>query len=294
MAPRYNRLETIIRRTRRSRFSFLYTGYLAGRNAYRAVVNRFTGRQVGWVAWMQSGRWVGETGFELVGWAYERGTGSNDVTPKVTLSCRNARTKERIEVVATQRYDAAANIRARLMPVDYGNYAFTATLDLAQVLAGDPGDVWTVQVRVDDGRRKITGTFKNRAKTGAGAYLVARTIGELQVEPVWTGKGTGLTFVLRRPDVIAESATFSDDGVDLVVRAPGFAVAKAALVEGDRVPLTVTALGGGRYRLAGSLPAPGVTQSAGEPDLEKNNPEDLGSSLVVRDWVCQVRDEAGA
>ena len=85
MAPKYNRLETLIRRTRRSRFAFLYTGYLSGRKAYRAVVNRFTGKQVGWVAWMQSGRWVGTTSFELVGWAYERGTGSNDVVPTVTV-----------------------------------------------------------------------------------------------------------------------------------------------------------------------------------------------------------------
>ena len=100
MAPKYNRLETLIRRTRRSRFAFLYTGYLSGRKAYRAVVNRFTGKQVGWVAWMQSGRWVGTTSFELVGWAYERGTGSNDVVPTVTVTCTNDRTKQKIRAKA--------------------------------------------------------------------------------------------------------------------------------------------------------------------------------------------------
>ena len=294
MAPRYNRLETLIRRTRRSRFAFLYTGYLAGRKAYRAVVNRFTGKQVGWVAWMQSGRWVGDTTFELIGWAYERGTGSHEVTPKVTVVCQNVRTKQQIKVQARQRYDAAANIRARLMPVDYGNYAFVAAIDLAPVLAGEVGDTWAVRVTVDDSERKVTGTLKNRAKTGAGAYLVARTSGERQIEPVWGGKDSGLNFVLRRPAVLAEDVAFDGDRLDVVVRAPAFAIASAALFEAELVPLEVSALEGGRYRLRGALPKPGAARAVAEPDLERNNPEDLGESLQVHDWLIEVRDASGA
>lgn len=294
MAPRYNQLETLIRRTRRSRFAFLYTGYLAGRKAYRSVVNRFTSRQVGWVAWLQSARWVGETSFELIGWAYERGTGRSDVLPEVTITCQNLRSKQQFRVLATQRYDAAANIRARLMPVDYGNFAFVATLDLKPVLASQVGDAWTIRVTVDSGDSTVTGTFRNRAKTAAGAYLVARTVDDLQIEPVWTGTEAGLNFVLRRPKVIAESASFTGGGVELVVRAPHFAIATAALVEGERVPLVVTVLGEGRYRLAGALTTPGVAAQVGEPDLEKNNPEDVGMSLMVRDWLCEVADQAGA
>ncbi|HOC12372.1 MAG TPA: CDP-glycerol glycerophosphotransferase family protein [Propionicimonas sp.] len=293
MAPKYNRLETLIRRTRRSRFAFLYTGYLSGRKAYRAVVNRFTGKQVGWVAWMQSGRWVGTTSFELVGWAYERGTGSNDVVPTVTVTCTNDRTKQKIRAKATQRYDAAANIRARLMPVDYGNYAFVATLDLASALAGEIGDSWTVRVTVDDTERKLTGTLKNRAKTAAGAFLVARTAGDRQLEPVWTGKETGLKFLLRQPPVVAETASFDGERVELVVLAPEFEVARAALVEADKAPLAVESLGAGRYRLSATLATPTAVANVAEPDLEKNNPEDLGASLAVHDWLVQVWDSAG-
>ena len=112
MAQKFNRVETLVRKAKRSRFSFLYTGYLLGRRAYRSVVNRFTDRQVGWVARFQSGRWLDETRFELSGWAYERGSGSNDRKPRITVILRNRRTGKRVEQPVTLRYDSAANIGA--------------------------------------------------------------------------------------------------------------------------------------------------------------------------------------
>lgn len=296
MAQKFNRVETLVRRARRSRFSFLYTGYLFGRRAYRSIVNRFTDQQVGWVAWLQAGRWVGETSFELTGWAYERGTGSNDRLPKITVICRNSRTGKTIETAASLRYDSAANKGARLMPVDYGNFAFVATLDLAPVLAGDVGDQWDVSVRVDSGDRVVTGTLRNRARTATGGYLLARTVGDRQILPSW-GESTGLRFRLRRPKALADTVRFDADRVELVVKAPRFAVVHAALVsEGGRRALDVTDLGGGSYRLAGVLLAPALPAISEYPlpeREERNNPEDAGASLPVIDHHCEVTDAEG-
>lgn len=296
MAQKFNRVETLVRKAKRSRFSFLYSGYLLGRRAYRSVVNRFTDQQVGWVARLQSGRWVDETRFELSGWAFERGTGSNDVAPTITLVLRNHRTGRRTEVPATLRYDSAANIGARLMPVDYGEFAFVATLDLAPLLAGRAGDAWTVSVRVDSGDRVVTGTFRTRAKTGTAGYLVARTAGDRQVLPVWDAK-TGLGFQLRVPEALGLSTSFAGDRVEVLVRAPQFPVAHAALVsEGGRVALAVAAEADGTYRLAGELPAPGLPAISEYPEEEReeaNNPEDLGASLAVADHRIEVTDTAG-
>jgi CDP-glycerol glycerophosphotransferase (TagB/SpsB family) len=270
------------------------------------VVNRFTNRQVGWVAQFHSGRWVDGTRFELSGWAFERGSGSNDRAPRITISCRNAQTKQRIDTRATLRYDSAANLRARLVTVDYGNFAFVATLDLGAMLAGKAGEEWTVGVRVDSGDRIVTGTFRSRTRSGTAGYLVARTAGDRQLLPVWDAR-TGLSFRLRRPEALATSVAFDGEAVEVVVSAPAFPIGDAALVrETERIALAAVALGDGRYRLSGQLPVPSVPDVAGhsgddregrEPEEERearNNPEDLGPSVPVADYRIEVADGSGS
>jgi CDP-glycerol glycerophosphotransferase (TagB/SpsB family) len=296
MAQKFNRVETLVRRARRSRFSFLYSGYLFGRRVYRSVMRATTGQQVGWVAWLQSARWVGETTFELAGWAYERGSGSNDKAPTITITCRNPRSRQRIAVPATPRYDSGANVRARLMPVDYGTFAFSATLDLAPLLAGSDGEEWLVSITVDSGDRVVTGTFRNRARSATAGYLVARTSGDRQLLPRWDAK-VGLSFRVRRPQAIADAVDFDGEHVALTVRAPRFGIAHAALVsENGAVALDVADRGDGTYRLSGSLPAPAVhavTDYPVEQPEEATNPEDLGVSLPVLDHRIEVTDVAG-
>ncbi len=296
MAQKFNRVETLVRKAKRSRISFLYSGYLLGRRAYRAVVNRFTDRQVGWVARFQSGRWLDATRYELSGWAYERGSGSNDRKPRITVILRNRRTGKRMEQPVTLRYDSAANIGARLMPVDYGEFAFVTTLDLALLLSGPAGDEWAASVRVDSGDRVVTGTFRTRATTGTAGYLLPRTSGDRQVLPVWDVR-TGLSFVARAPEALAASTGFAGDHIEVVVRAPRFAIAHAALVsEGGRVALTVTAAADGTYRLSGTLPPPGAPAISEYPEDEReeaSNPEDLGEALPVADHRIEVTDAEG-
>lgn len=295
MAQKFNRVETLARKAKRSRFSFLYSGYLLGRRAYRSVMNRFTDRQIGWVARLQSARWVDQSTFELSGWAFERGSGSNDRAPKISLILTHQGGGRAVHVPATLRYDSAANIGARLMPVDYGEFAFVATVDAGPMLSGRVGDVWTVSVRVDSGDRVVTGTFRTRAKTGTAGYLVARTVGARQLLPVWEDK-TGLSFRLEDRQVVATSATFPGHGVDVLVAAPRLAIAKADLVSAtERVPLSVAAEADGAYRLQGelALPAPAPADAAAEDGEQGTDPESLGAALPVIDHRIEVFDAAG-
>ena len=295
MAQKFNRVETLVRKAKRSRFSFLYSAYLLGRRAYRSVMNRFTGRQIGWVARLQSGRWVDDSTFELSGWAFERGTGSNDRAPKISVILTHQRTGGKVQVPAVLRYDSAANIGARLMPVDYGEFAFVATLDTKPMLSAHPGDAWTVSVRVDSGDRVVAGTFRTRAKTGTAGYLVARTAGECQLLPVWDDQ-TGLSFRLQDRAVVATSAAFSGRDVDVLVAAPRFAIAKAELVSAaERTPLAVTAQADGTYRLHGelALPSPAPADAGPEDGEGSNSPERLGPSLPVVDHHIEVFDASG-
>jgi CDP-glycerol glycerophosphotransferase (TagB/SpsB family) len=284
VAPKYNRLELFIRRLRRSRFSFLYAGYLAGRHAYRGVVSRVTGRPVGWVGWLQQARWTDQNVLELNGWAYQRGSGRADVDPRVTIVCRNARTGQVVSVPAEQTYDVGANARARLMPIDYGSYAFRAAVDVRPLWESAVDDRWQVQVRVVD-TQKLTGNFVNRMEGTSAGVLWPRTQDGRQLQPIWTD-ADGLTIEVRQPDVIAEAATVVGGRVELVVAATA-EVASAALMDVDEVALNVEAAGDGRYRLTGELPLdlPALPTVADT----KNSPELVGASVRLRDWRCQVQ-----
>ena len=297
MAQKFNRVESLVRKTLRARSGFFYTGYLAGRRVVRAVVNTFTGRYLGWVAWLQSARWTGPTTLEITGWAYERGSGSNKVRPTITVILRNRRTRQKVEATARHRYERDANARARLMPVDYGNFGFAATLDLSAVLAGAGKGEWQAMVRVDSGDRVVTGPFRHLVRTTSAGHLTARTVDGVLLLPRWD-RQLGLVVGAERPSALEVATTVTGRTLTTTVETRDFAVAHAALVSPrGRFALAVTEVAPGRYELSGELPecvAEGPT-SVGEPGEREggNSPELLGASLPVLNHRIEVTDPAG-
>ncbi len=297
MAQKFNRVESLVRKTLRARSGFFYTGYLAGRRVVRAVVNTFTGRYLGWVAWLQSARWTGPITLEIAGWAYERGSGSNTTRPQVTVSLRNRRTRETVEVAARLRYESDANVRARLMPVDYGNFGFVATLDLSAVLAAAGKGEWQAWLRVDSGDRVVSGPFRNLVRTASAAHLTARTVDGVLLRPGWDPQ-RGLVVGAERPSALEQNSTVAGRTVTTTVVTDDFEVAHAALVSPrGRVALAITPLGQGRYQLTGDLAecvAEGPTSLAEEGEREgRSSPELLGESLPVLNHRVEVTDPAG-
>ena len=298
MAQKFNRVESLVRKTLRARSGFFYSGYLVGRRVVRGVVNTFTGSYLGWVAWLRSARWTGKTTFEVTGWAYERGSGSNAKLPTITVLLRNSVTRQRIEAPATLRYDSQANAKARLMPVDYGNFAFVASLDIAPVLDTPGRGEWRVSVRVDSGDRRVTGPFRSLARNAAGAYLVASTVGDLQVVPRW-GERAGLVFTCAAPAVLERRTSLDGRRLTVTVSAPDFAIAHAALVSPrGRFALAVSSRSAGEYELSGELPAivEDELSSADEPAEREpgSSPEHVGEVLPVLNHRIEVTDATGS
>ena len=295
MAVEYNRLESLVRKTLRARSGIFYSGYLAGRRVVRTVVNTFTGRHLGWVAWLQSARWVGPATLRIGGWAYERGSGSNTVRPTITVILRRGKT--RIEIPAQHHYESEANVRARLVAVDYGNFGFTATVELDPLLAQPDDQPWQVALRVDSGDRKVTGPFRSRVRTASAAHLTAHTAGGVQLLPRWDAE-RGLTLTASRPAALATSTGI--DGRRLTVEVASAAgVAGATLVSPrGRVALTVRYLGEGRYELTGEVPEclPDGPTSSREPSEKEpeSSPEALGEVLPLLNHRLEVTDPAGA
>ena len=298
MAQKFNRVESLVRKTLRARSGFFYTGYLAGRRVYRTVVNTLTGRHVGWVAWLQSARWTAPLTLEIAGWAYERGSGSKGVRPRVTVLLRNKATRARLELPAEHRYEAQANSKARLMPVDYGEFGFTASLDLSPVAAAvDSGD-WQVSVRVDSSDRVVTGPFLQVLRTASAAQLAAHTVDGVQVVPRWEA-GRGLVIAASRPRVLEQETTISGRAVAITVATRDFPVAHAALVSPrGRHALAVEELAPGSYRLAGEVPEcfPDGPTSAEEPGEREGagSPERVGESLPLLNHRIEVTDPSGS
>ncbi|MEN0072527.1 MAG: hypothetical protein AAGC63_16230 [Propionicimonas sp.] len=298
MAQKFNRVETLVRKTLRARSGFFYTGYLAGRRVVRSIVNTFTGRYLGWAAWLQSARWTGPASLELTGWAYERGSGTNKVRPRITVVLRNRATRRQVEIQARHRYESQANTRARLMPVDYGHFGFAATLDLAPVLdAGGRGD-WQVLVRVDSSDRVVSGPFRQVVRGASAGYLMAQTRDGVQLLPRWDAQ-LGLVIAASRPSVLEESTALAGRSIVATVATAGFDVAHAALVSPrGRVALAVSPAGANRYELSGEVPAclaAGPTSVAEDGEREGGTtPELLGDVLPVLNHRIEVTDRSGS
>lgn len=295
MAKEFNRVETLVRKTLRARSGFFYSAYLAGRRVVRTVVNTFTRRHLGWVAWLQSARWTGPATLTIGGWAFERGSGSNDVRPRITVVLRRGKT--RIEIPAQHHYESEANVRARLVAVDYGNFGFTAALELAPLLANPRGEPWQVELRVDSGDRKVAGPFRSRVRTASAAHLTAHTADGVQLLPKWDAV-RGLTLTARRPAALATSTVVDGRRLIVGVTTRGAEIAEAALVSPrGRLALTVRGLGEGRFELTGEVPeclpdGPTSAGEAGEREPE-SSPEALGETLPVLNHRLEVTDPAG-
>lgn len=302
MAVEYNRLETLVRKTLRARSGVFYSSYLAGRRVVRTVVNTFTGKHLGWVAWLQSVRWTGPVTLTIGGWAYERGSGSNAVRPTITVVLRHGKT--RVEVLARHHYESEANVRARLVPVDYGHFGFTAVLDLAPLLENVDAGEWQVTLRVDSGDRKVTGPFRSRVRTTSAAQLTAHTVdtphatGRVQLLPRWSAD-RGLTIAATRPAALEVSTSIAGRRLVTEVVTRGSEISHAVLVSPlGRFALAVRPLGESRFELSGDLPPclPDGPTSAREPGEKEpdSSPETLGAVLPVLNHRLEVTDTAGA
>lgn len=295
MAKQFNRVESLVRKALRARSGIFYSGYLAGRRVVRTVVNTFTGRHLGWVAWLQSARWTGPTTLRIGGWAYERGSGSNAVRPTITVILRNGKT--RIDVLARHHYESQANVRARLVAVDYGHFGFTADLDLGPLLASVDAGAWQVELRVDSGDRKVGGPFRSRVRTASAAHLSAHTIDGVQLLPRWDAE-RGLTITTTRPTALEVSTSLTGRRLVTEVVTRGFEITHAVLVSPrGRFALAVRPLGESRFELSGELPEclPDGPTSALEPGEREpdSSPEGTGVVLPVLNHRLEVTDAAG-
>jgi CDP-glycerol glycerophosphotransferase (TagB/SpsB family) len=214
--PRFGRIEMIYRRALWDESGRKLKLYRLGRGLVRRVSAPFRKRPLGWVANLYRARWLDGTSLELDGWAFERGTGRDDVTPVTALVLRNGR--KELSFPAEHHYHPFANVGARLAEFDYANYGFRVRLDLAG-LAGEPGR-WQVCVRVDTAGKSSSGPFTKRTPNGSAVWLDANADGT--VSPAWAG-GDGLTLVVSavapERELPAVPSAAADDAEAFVVAA---------------------------------------------------------------------------
>ncbi|MCW5954421.1 MAG: CDP-glycerol glycerophosphotransferase family protein, partial [Propionibacteriaceae bacterium] len=208
------------------------------------------------------------------------------------------RGKTRIDVLARHHYESEANVRARLVPVDYGHFGFTAVLDLAPLLASADAGEWQVVVQVDSGDRTVSGPFRSRVRTASAAYLTAHTVDGVQLLPRWDAE-RGLTIAARRPAALEVSTNVSGRRLVTEVATHGLEIAHAVLVSPrGRFALAVRPLGDSRFELSGDLPEclPDGPTSAREPGEREpdSSPEAISAALPVLNHRLEVTDTAGS
>ncbi|MDR1833870.1 MAG: CDP-glycerol glycerophosphotransferase family protein [Propionibacteriaceae bacterium] len=237
--PQYSRIEMWARRAHWDETGARLRLYRLGRRVVRDITGLFLKKPLGWVAQLQHFEWV-DGGLLLGGWAFERGTGSNDVAAKITLEFTSGR--KRLSFPAQPAYDPLANVGLALTDVDYAAFAFTATIDIAQLLRFGKRD-WQVRAVVDSGGRTSSGPFTKRGAGTGARWLFARIFDGQVVVPVWAD---GLTLRVRAARPLAE--------IDAAAPDPGFVVRPAAgrllaqhaeLVEQPELGLLVTGIAAG-------------------------------------------------
>ncbi|HEY0239434.1 MAG TPA: CDP-glycerol glycerophosphotransferase family protein [Friedmanniella sp.] len=258
----------------------LIAGYRQTRALARSVGSRVTGRQLGWVAHLRTARWTGPTTYEIGGWAYERGYGHPDGPPDTRVWL--ARGSRRIDAVVASCYDPEVNAAAPSgSEHDYGNTAFTATFELAELLAAPEGDEepWVVHVRVVGAGRDRTGTLTSRYRLGSVRHLFASTSDDgVQLVARWAGRDRGFTLRRHRPAALVRAATLAGRTISLLVATDGRELVAAAVgADDERTPLSCTPEGrddAGRplYRLTGVVPStlPVVTDHEAPLSVERD------------------------
>jgi len=295
------RLRKALQEASRSTNPYVAGGYRQGRAVARAIGARVTGKQLGWVAHLRTARWTGPTTFEVGGWAYERGYGHPDGPPETRVWLE--RDGHRIEAEVEQRYDPEVNAAAPpASEHDYGNTAFTATFDLAPLIAAGDGP-WVAHVGVLGGGRDRTGTFTSRYRLGSVRHLFASTQpDDAQLLARWAG-GRGLTLRRHRPAAITRSAEVDGRTFTALVVTDGRALTGASLRtdrDGDqqeRTELTCTPEGhddAGRplTRVTGVVPStrPGVVDGEQTLSVERDLYAHLDDGAEVR--VSTALDDA--
>ncbi len=255
------RVRTTVLEVVRSENPRVAKGYRRVRLVARTVGSRVTGRQLGWVAHLRRARWTGPTTFEIAGWAYERGYGHVDGPPRTRVWLE--RDGQRVDADVTMRYDPEVNAAAPAgSEHDYGNTAFTATLELGPLLATRGSEPWVVHVRVIGAGRDRTGTFTSRYRFGSVRHLFASTQDDdTQLIARWAGGARGLTLRRHRPEVVARELTIEGRRLSVLVSTTGASPTGASVRSGEALDaLTCTAAGSdeaGRalFRLEGDVPS---------------------------------------
>jgi CDP-glycerol glycerophosphotransferase len=244
----------LVKRARSSSHPAVYHGYRLARRTARDAVNAVSGRQVGWMATLRSARWVGESTYEISGWAYERGYAYPDAPPRIEVWAESG--KARIDASVQPRLDSEANALAVKAEFDYANTGFVARFDLSSLPRREERE-WTVKVQVGgDGVRTSRGRFKYRYRGGSARHLFARTFADdRQVIPTWR---SGLRFLSRQATVMATDLTLQGSSLTASVRSNGPALVSATLVgSATELPLSCRRVGdpgGTVYEISGPVP----------------------------------------
>jgi CDP-glycerol glycerophosphotransferase (TagB/SpsB family) len=205
------------------------------------------------MATLRSARWVGDSTYELSGWAYERGYAYPDAPPRIEVWIESG--KARIDATVQPKVDFEANALAVKAEFDYANTGFVALLDLSSLPHRDERE-WTVKVKVGDGGRTRSGAFKYRYRGGSARHLFARTFDDdRQVIPTWRN---GLRFASRQATVMASDLSLDGSSATVTVRSNGPALVSASLVgSSTEVPLSCRPVGdpdSHSYEISGAVP----------------------------------------
>ena len=273
--------------------------YTVVRQIGRRVVNSVSSAQLGWMASLQSARWLDDTTFEVSGWAFERGYGFPDAPPNTRVWLESRGRVHPVEAVVESRVDMGANTRMRSAAFDYANTAFVARFDVSELigLATEKPRLWRLVIEVGAGGHTARGTFKYRGKLSSANYLVARTFGEVQVKPMWLPK-RGLFLHSQRPAVLASSAHLDGREFTAELRLAGIEFAGAALVSAQG--LTKLAAKPGRrggVEVRGLVPVlnPDAPTSITDPEDDEGlfTPEEAAHTLPVLSYRLIVTDALG-
>ncbi|HET9649830.1 MAG TPA: CDP-glycerol glycerophosphotransferase family protein [Microlunatus sp.] len=274
------RLKRAIRQASRSNNPIVRRGYVGVRNTARRTINAVTSRQLGWVATLWSARWDGDV-LEVRGWAYVRDFGFPDAPPTITVWLQ--RGSERIEAALEPIIDPEVNARASsASEFDYANTAFIARIDAARLRdAGQDTRSWTTFIEVTGRGRTTRGTFRSRYGLASAGHLFARTVGDVQVVPMWTPRG--LQIGCRRLRALATDIAIDARRLRLTVSTDLEPVAAAAVAEELSQPLTCRRAedGDGRTWVI-------------EGELDRTRPVELVDPSIAVMWGIELRSASGS
>ncbi len=225
------------------------------RTAVRRVANAVTPLQIGWVGVLRTAHWLDDATFEISGWAYERGMDFTREAPRIRVRLRSFGQPD-IEAQVTRVDEPQANTGVKDIQLDYTPAGFVARFDLSDLirLGRLQRRTWRVVISVSGGGRAMTGTLVRRTRFGSAEHLFSRTFEGIQVLPRWA-KGPGLSFEVARPAALATTCTVQERRVSADLTLSGIRFSHAEMVSPQAtVPMTSTALPGGRVRVEAVLP----------------------------------------